>query len=44
VGDIRTALDGVTGRITIGHDQQFTRVLTVVQFRAGRLFVAGEKP
>jgi uncharacterized protein len=44
VGDVRNALDGVTGRITIGNDRQFTRVLTAAQFRGGRLFVAGEKP
>ena len=44
VGDIRNTLDGVTGRITLGQDQQFTRVLTTAQFRDGRLTVVGEKP
>lgn len=44
VGDVRNVLDGVTGRIMLGHDQQFTRGLTAAQFKDGRLLVVDEKP
>jgi outer membrane PBP1 activator LpoA protein len=32
-------LDGVTGRITLGRDQQFARALTAAQFNDGKLVV-----
>ena len=35
------ALDGVTGRITLGPDQQFVRSLTAAQFNQGKLTITG---
>lgn len=39
-----TALDGVTGRLTLGRDLQFTRTLTAAQFNDGKLVVLRERP
>ncbi len=41
-GDIRGALDGVTGRLTLGRDQQFVRALTAAQFNQGKIVVRRE--
>jgi hypothetical protein len=38
------ALDGVTGRLTLGRDLQFTRALTAAQFNDGKLTVLRERP
>jgi outer membrane PBP1 activator LpoA protein len=38
------ALDGVTGRLTLGRDLQFTRALTAAHFNDGRLTVLRERP
>jgi len=38
------ALDGVTGRLTLGRDLQFTRTLTAAQFIDGKLMVLRERP
>jgi len=40
-GRTAIALDGVTGRITLGRDQQFARALTAAQFHQGRPAVSG---
>jgi uncharacterized protein len=40
-GDPTAALDGVTGRITLGSDQQFVRSLTAAQFNQGKLTITG---
>ena len=40
-GDV--ALDGVTGRLILGRDQQFARELTAAQFTDGRLLVSADK-
>jgi len=40
-GDATGALDGVTGQITLGPDQQFARSLTAAQFTQGRLTILG---
>jgi len=40
-GNATTALDGVTGRITLGPDQQFVRSLTAAQFNQGKLTITG---
>ena len=37
------ALDGVTGRLTLGRDQQFARELTSAQFVDGKLLVFADK-
>ncbi len=36
-------LDGVTGRITLGRDQQFARALTAAQFNDGKLVVTAPR-
>jgi hypothetical protein len=36
-GDASMEIDGVTGRITLGPDQQFARSLTAAQFNQGKL-------
>jgi len=38
-GDASRELDGVTGRITLGPDQQFARTLTAAQFNQGKLTI-----
>ena len=38
-GKADTALDGVTGRLTLGRDRQFVRGLTAAQFTDGKLTV-----
>ena len=38
------ALDGVTGRLTLGRDLQFVRALTAAQFNDGKLTVLRERP
>jgi outer membrane PBP1 activator LpoA protein len=38
------ALDGVTGRLTLGPDLQFNRALTAAQFNDGKLTVLRERP
>ena len=38
------ALDGVTGRLTLGRDLQFIRALTAAQFNDGKLTVLRERP
>jgi outer membrane PBP1 activator LpoA protein len=38
-GNASTEIDGVTGRITLGPDQQFTRSLTAAQFNQGKLTI-----
>ncbi len=40
--DREPALDGVTGRIHLGRDQQFVRELTAAQFVEGKTVVLGE--
>lgn len=42
-GNIAAGLDGVTGHITLGRDQQFTRSLTAAQFDQGRIAILGGK-
>jgi len=37
-------IDGVTGRITLGRDQQFVRALTAAQFNDGKLVVTAPRP
>jgi hypothetical protein len=44
VGVPSEALDGVTGRLTLGRDLQFIRGLTVAQFNDGKLTVLRERP
>jgi outer membrane PBP1 activator LpoA protein len=41
-GRLEIVLDGVTGRLTLGPDQSFARMLTAAQFREGKLAVTGE--
>jgi uncharacterized protein len=41
---IESAIDGVTGRLTLGRDQQFVRELTTAQFADGKLRVFADKP
>jgi outer membrane PBP1 activator LpoA protein len=43
-GKAEAALDGVTGRLTLGGDRQFTRGLTTAQFSDGKLTVVRERP
>jgi len=44
-GKTDVALDGVTGRITLGHDQHFARGLTAARFDQGKLVtVTGRGP
>jgi hypothetical protein len=43
-GKADAALDGVTGRLTLGSDHRFTRGLTTAQFSEGRLTVMRERP
>ncbi len=44
-GKADTALDGVTGRLTLGRDRQFVRSLTAAQFTDGKLTVPSrERP
>ena len=44
-GEIATnALDGVTGRITLGRDRHFTRELTPAQFVNGRAVALATRP
>jgi outer membrane PBP1 activator LpoA protein len=38
-GGTQAALDGVTGRLTLGDDRQFARALTAAQFTDGKLTV-----
>ena len=39
-----SALDGVTGRLSLGRDQQFARELTSAQFAEGKLLIfAGQQ-
>jgi outer membrane PBP1 activator LpoA protein len=38
-GKSAIALDGVTGRLTLGRDQQFTRAITSAQFADGKLLI-----
>jgi len=38
-GNTNATLDGVTGRLTLGHDRQFARALTAAQFTDGKLTV-----
>jgi outer membrane PBP1 activator LpoA protein len=38
-GKSETGLDGVTGRLVLGRDRQFTRGLTTAQFTDGKLVV-----
>jgi len=38
-GKAESGLDGVTGRLTLGRDQQFVRGLTIAQFADGKLVV-----
>lgn len=38
-GNTEPGLDGVTGRLTLGRDQQFVRALTTAQFTDGKLVV-----
>jgi uncharacterized protein len=40
-GSAIMVLDGVTGRITLGPDQQFVRSLTAAQFTEGKLTIIG---
>jgi outer membrane PBP1 activator LpoA protein len=42
-GNADVALDGVTGRLTLGRDHQFVRGLSIAQFSDGRLVVR-ERP
>lgn len=42
-GNADSALDGVTGRLTLGADRQFTRGLTTAQFSEGKLTVVRER-
>lgn len=42
-GKADAALDGVTGRLTLGSDRQFTRGLTTAQFSEGKLTVVRER-
>jgi hypothetical protein len=42
-GKADAALDGVTGRLTLGADRQFTRGLTTAQFTEGKLTVVRER-
>jgi len=43
-GSADSALDGVTGRLTLGADRQYTRGLTTAQFSEGKLTVVRERP
>jgi outer membrane PBP1 activator LpoA protein len=43
-GKSGAALDGVTGRLTLGQDRQFYRGLTAAQFTDGKLTVRNEPP
>lgn len=43
-GKADAALDGVTGRLTLGRDRQFARGLTAAQFTDGKLTVVRERP
>jgi outer membrane PBP1 activator LpoA protein len=43
-GRADAALDGVTGRLTLGGDRRFTRGLTTAQFSEGKLTVVRERP
>ena len=43
-GKAETEIDGVTGRLTLGGDRQFTRGLTAAQFSDGKLTVVRERP
>ena len=43
-GKAEAALDGVTGRLTLGRDRQFTRDLTTAQFSDGKLTVVRDRP
>jgi uncharacterized protein len=43
-GKADTALDGVTGRLTLGPDRQFYRGLTAAQFTDGKLVVRPNEP
>jgi outer membrane PBP1 activator LpoA protein len=38
-GNATLSLDGVTGRIMLGPDQQFVRLLTAAQFNQGKLTI-----
>jgi len=42
-GKSEAALDGVTGRLTLGRDRHYVRALTAAQFNDGRLVVR-ERP
>lgn len=43
-GRTDAALDGVTGRITLGQDRHFSRGLTAAQFTDGKLVVVAPRP
>lgn len=43
-GRTDAGLDGVTGRLTLGHDRQFSRGLTAAQFTDGKLTVRPHEP
>jgi outer membrane PBP1 activator LpoA protein len=43
-GRTDSALDGVTGHITLGRDQHFVRGLTAAQFTDGKLVVVAPRP
>ena len=43
-GKAGAALDGVTGRLTLGNDRQFYRGLTAAQFTDGKLTVRANEP
>ena len=43
-GKADAALDGVTGRLTLGRDRQFSRALTAAQFTDGKLVVTAPRP
>lgn len=43
-GKTEVALDGVTGRLTLGRDHHFSRVLTAAQFNDGKLLISRDKP
>ena len=43
-GKADAALDGVTGRLTLGGNRQFARGLTTAQFSDGKLTVVRERP
>ena len=42
-GKAESGLDGVTGRLTLGRDQQFVRGLTIAQFADGKLVVVNPR-